>query len=141
MSEKPLPSAGLCAIIRCRWTVTAIIHFTAGRRSHIAKGDFDIMMNKKELVASVMAKLEGQGFPVASKAQAQRAVAAVLETIKESVVDGDGVNIIGFGSFRPAERKATQFRNMQTGELMDVPARRVVTFKPGKAFKDAVNKQ
>lgn len=99
------------------------------------------MMNKKELVASVMAKLEGQGFPVASKAQAQRAVAAVLETIKESVVDGDGVNIIGFGSFHPAERKATQFRNMQTGELMDVPARRVVTFKPGKAFKDAVNKQ
>lgn len=96
------------------------------------------MMNKEQLVAAVSENLNAQGFPIESKAQANRIVSATLEEIKKSVIEGEGVSIIGFGSFRTSERAATQCRNMQTGEMMEVPARHVVKFTPGAAFKNAV---
>ncbi len=87
-------------------------------------------MNKGELIDAVAEQL-GE-----SKANAEKAVNVVLDTIKANVKDG--VNIIGFGSFQVSERAARTGRNPQTGEEIRIEASKTVRFKPGKAFKDAV---
>jgi DNA-binding protein HU-beta len=74
-----------------------------------------------------------------SKADASRALDATLKGIQESVVNGDGLQIPGFGSFTVKERAARTGRNPQTGAEMQIPASKSVAFKNGKALKDAVN--
>ncbi|MBD3419826.1 MAG: DNA-binding protein [Chitinivibrionales bacterium] len=87
-------------------------------------------MNKGELIAAV-AKDTGL-----SKAASEEAVNSVLENIKKSTKKG--VQLIGFGSFSVAKRKARTGRNPQTGETIKIKASKVVKFKPGQAFKNAV---
>lgn len=91
-------------------------------------------MNKVELVASVAEKA---GL---SKKDAEKAVAAVLETVVDTVAAGDKVQLVGFGTFEVRERGERTGRNPQTKEAIVIPASKLPVFKAGKAFKDAVAK-
>lgn len=90
-------------------------------------------MNKTELVAAVAKSAE------ISKKDAEKAVNAFMDTVIEEVKGGGKVQLIGFGTFETAQRAERQGRNPQTGAAITVPATTVPKFKPGKAFKDAVN--
>ena len=86
-------------------------------------------MTKTELVARVAEKVGIQ------KKDAAGLVNALFETIKEALKAGESVNITGFGSFKVVQRAAREGRNPATGELIKVPARKVVRFKAGKELK------
>ena len=88
-------------------------------------------MNKGDLVAEVSKVLK-------TKKDAQAAVDCVLSSITKALESGDSVALIGFGTFKVAERKARQGRNPQTGQEMYIPASKVPKFTAGKALKDAV---
>ena len=88
-------------------------------------------MNKTELIAEIACKA---GI---SKKDAEKALAATVETITDSVVKGDKVQLVGFGSFELKCRPACVGRNPKTKEAIEIPASRVPVFKAGKAFKDA----
>ena len=91
-------------------------------------------MNKVELVASVVEKA---GL---SKKDAEKAVAAVLESVVAAVAKGEAVQLVGFGTFEARKRDARVGLNPQTKEKITIPATVVPAFKAGKAFKDAVAK-
>ncbi len=92
-------------------------------------------MNKAELVAAVAEKTNF------TKKDAETAINAVLTTIEDSLVKGEKVQLIGFGTFETRERKARQGRNpRKPDEVIDIPASRAPVFKAGKALKDSVNK-
>lgn len=90
-------------------------------------------MNKNELIASVS---EATSL---SKADAGRAVDAVLENITGALQSGDDVRLVGFGTFSVANRAASEGRNPQTGEKINIPASKQPKFKAGKGLKDAIN--
>jgi DNA-binding protein HU-beta len=87
-------------------------------------------MNKGELIEAVAKDLNS------SKAEAERAVNSVINTIKKNTKKG--VQLIGFGSFNVAKRKARKGRNPQTGETIKIKASKTVRFKPGKSYKDVI---
>lgn len=90
-------------------------------------------MKKVELIESV-AKKAGL-----TKADAGRALDAVVESISEALAKGDRVPLVGFGTFATSKRAARTGRNPQTGATVKIPARTAVTFKAGSALKDRVN--
>lgn len=90
-------------------------------------------MNKNELVEAVAAS---SGL---SKADAGRAVDAVVGSITGALKAGESVNLIGFGTFDVRERAARTGRNPRTGEEIQIAAAKNPAFKAGKALKDAVN--
>ena len=90
-------------------------------------------MNKTELVAAVAEKA---GL---TKKDAEKAINAVTEAVKEALVKGDKVQLIGFGTYEVRERAARTGRNPQTGAEIKIAAAKVPAFKAGKALKDAVN--
>lgn len=89
-------------------------------------------MNKSELIAAIS---EGAGL---TKADAEKALNACTESIKGALAKGDGVQLIGFGTFSVSERSARTGRNPQTGKEIQIPAKKVAKFKPGKALDEAV---
>ncbi|MGN1350909.1 MAG: HU family DNA-binding protein [Anaerovoracaceae bacterium] len=92
-------------------------------------------MNKAELITVVAEKT---GF---TKKDSEAAVNAVIGSIEEALVNGDKVQLIGFGTFETRERKARQGRNpRKPGETIEIAASTAPVFKAGKALKDAVNK-
>ena len=91
-------------------------------------------MNKTELVAAVAAKTE------LTKKDAEKAVAAVLETVAETLAAGEKVALVGFGTFETREREARTAKNPRTGETVEVPASRVPAFKAGQGLKNKVAK-
>ncbi|WP_446831536.1 HU family DNA-binding protein [Candidatus Foliamicus sp.] len=90
-------------------------------------------MNKRELTDAV-ASAAGLG-----KADAVRAVDAVLGAISGALAQGDTVSLVGFGTFSVKHRAARQGRNPRTGESIQIAATSVPGFKAGRALKDAVN--
>lgn len=90
-------------------------------------------MNKTELIAAVAEKA---GL---SKKDAENAVAAVLNTVIETVAKEEKVQIVGFGTFECRSRSARQGRDPRTNNTIEIPASKVPAFKAGKAFKDVVN--
>jgi len=88
-------------------------------------------MNKVDLVKEV-AKV------VSTKKEAQAAVDCVFSTITKSLEKNDTVTLIGFGTFKVAQRNARKGRNPQTGQEIFIKAKKVPRFVPGKALKDAV---
>lgn len=90
-------------------------------------------MNKVELVEA-MAKKTGL-----SKKDAEAALKAFIDTVVFEVKKGRKVQLVGFGTFELSKRAARKGRNPQTGEAMKIKASKTPKFKPGKAFKDAVN--
>ena len=91
-------------------------------------------MNKTELIAAVAEKT---GL---SKKDSDAALAAVVDAITESLVNGEKVQLVGFGSFEVKKRAARIGRNPKTKEEIQIPATKVPSFKPGKALKDVVAK-
>ena len=89
-------------------------------------------MNKTELVAAVAEKA---GM---TKKDAEKALAAVVETLTEALVKGDKVTLVGFGSFETKIREARIGRNPKTKETIEIPATRVPVFKAGTALKNTV---
>ena len=90
-------------------------------------------MNKAELIEAVAASAD------LSKADATKAVEAVLGTITDTLKKGDQVTLVGFGTFQVKDRAARTGRNPQTGQAIQIAASKVPGFKAGKALKDAVN--
>jgi len=90
------------------------------------------MANKAELIEKVASSAD------LTKKDATAAVEAVFESIKETLADGEKVQIIGFGNFEVRDRAARKGRNPQTGDEIQIPATKVPAFKAGKALKDAV---
>lgn len=90
-------------------------------------------MTKAELVVNVAEKA---GL---NRKEAEKAVSAVFETIKNALVEGDKVQIIGFGTFENRERSARTGRNPRTGAPIDIPSSKLPSFKAGKGLKEAVN--
>ena len=90
-------------------------------------------MNKAEMIDAVASSAD------MSKADATRAVDAVIDTITETLRKGDSVTLVGFGTFEVRARAARTGRNPQTGETIQIKASNSPAFKAGKAFKDAVN--
>ena len=89
-------------------------------------------MNKGDLVNEV-AKV------VSTKKEAQAAVDCVFSTITKALKKKDTVALIGFGTFKVAQRKARKGINPQTGEEIKIKAKKVPKFVAGKGLKDAVN--
>ena len=90
-------------------------------------------MNKRELTDAVAS---AAGL---AKADAARAVDAVLGTISSALGSGDSVSLVGFGTFSVKHRAARQGRNPRTGETIQIAATSVPGFKAGRALRDAVN--
>lgn len=90
-------------------------------------------MNKTELIAEVAEK---SGF---SKKDTEKILNSALETITDTLKDGDKVQMVGFGAFETKERAARMGRNPKTKEEIQIPASRVPVFKAGKALKDIVD--
>ena len=90
-------------------------------------------MNKADLIAAIAAKT-GE-----TKKSAEASVNAFVDVITESLVEGDKVQLVGFGSFEVRKRAARKGRNPQTKEEIKIPASKAPVFKAGKALKDAVN--
>jgi DNA-binding protein HU-beta len=75
-----------------------------------------------------------------SKAEAEKAVNVILESVKKALKKGDRVTLIGFGTFSVAKRSARMGRNPQNGNLIKIAAKKVPKFTAGKALKGAVVK-
>ncbi len=90
-------------------------------------------MNKAELIDAVA------GSANLSKADAGRAVDAVVDAIAGALKKGQQVSVVGFGTFSVKHRAARSGRNPRTGETISIAASNVPGFKAGKALKDAVN--
>ncbi|MDH3419800.1 MAG: HU family DNA-binding protein [Gammaproteobacteria bacterium] len=90
-------------------------------------------MNKAELVDAVA------GASNLSKADAGRAVDAVVDSITSALKRGEQVSVVGFGTFSVKHRAARAGRNPRTGETIQIAASNVPGFKAGKGLKDAVN--
>jgi DNA-binding protein HU-beta len=90
-------------------------------------------MNKGELADAVADKTD------MTKAQAAKAVDAVIEAITGALKKGDEVKLVGFGTFAVSDRPAGEARNPRTGEKVAVPASKSPKFKAGIGLKDAVN--
>ena len=90
-------------------------------------------MNKAELVDAVA------GASNLSKADAGRAVDAVVDSITSALKRGEQVTVVGFGTFSVKHRAARSGRNPRTGETIQIAASNVPGFKAGKGLKDAVN--
>lgn len=90
-------------------------------------------MNKADFIASIADSAE------LSKADAGRAVDAMVETITKALKKGDTVTLVGFGTFAIRKRAARTGRNPRTGQAIKIKASKNPAFKAGKALKDAVN--
>ncbi len=89
-------------------------------------------MNKTELIEAIAARSQ------TSKAQTTVMLNGLLEIIQETMANGNDVQLVGFGTFSVSERASREGRNPSTGQTLTIPAKKVVKFKPGKAFSDAV---
>jgi DNA-binding protein HU-beta len=89
-------------------------------------------MNKTELVKAVAEQAE------LTQKDAAKAVDALIETISETLAQGEKIQLIGFGTFEVRDRSARKGRNPQTGEEIEIAASKAPAFKPGKELKEAV---
>lgn len=89
-------------------------------------------MNKQELIEAIAEKSH------TSRSDSKKMLDAFLETVTETLAQGDNVQLIGLGTFKSTERKARSGRNPRTGERVTIPAKRVPSFTAGNALKEAV---
>jgi DNA-binding protein HU-beta len=92
-------------------------------------------VNKSELIEAIA---ERSGL---TKADSERALAAIIDTVVDTVRSGEKVNIIGFGAFSVSERKARVGRNPATGGTLKIAASKAPKFSAGAGFKAAVNEK
>jgi DNA-binding protein HU-beta len=90
-------------------------------------------MNRKELIEALATKTDS------SKANAERAVAGLIDIISATLKKGDSLTLVGFGTFEVRKRAARTGRNPKTGEELKIKASKVPAFKPGATLKATVN--
>jgi integration host factor subunit alpha len=90
-------------------------------------------LTKADLVDSIYEKI---GF---SKKEAADLVELIFDTIKDQLAAGEKIKISGFGNFVVREKKPRMGRNPQTGQSIEISARRVLTFKPSQVLRAEVN--
>ncbi|GAB1409885.1 HU family DNA-binding protein [Desulfovibrionales bacterium] len=90
------------------------------------------MMTKAELVGKMAEKAN------LTKADAERALKYFLDAVQETLMSEGKLTLTGFGTFTVEERQARTGRNPRTGEELNIPACKVVKFRPGKDLKDAI---
>ncbi|MGM9701127.1 MAG: HU family DNA-binding protein [Prevotella sp.] len=91
-------------------------------------------MNKTELVAKIA---EAAGL---SKGDAKKALDATVDALKEALVAGEKIQLVGFGTFAVSERPAREGINPATKEKIQIAAKKVAKFKAGAELAEAVNK-
>lgn len=91
-------------------------------------------MTKSDLIAAVATKTG------ASKKDGEKYVGAVLDAITEALVNGESVQLVGFGTFEVKDRAARKGINPRTKEEITIEASKLPSFKAGKALKEAVAK-
>lgn len=91
-------------------------------------------MNKSELITSMAEKSK------LTKKDAETVLKAFIETVEETLETGEKVQLVGFGTFETRKRAARIGRNPKTKEEIQIPESTVPVFKPGKEFKERVNK-
>ncbi len=91
-------------------------------------------MNKSDLIAAMAAKTGS------TKKDAEATLNAFVDVVVESLVKGEKVQLVGFGSFEVRKRAARKGRNPQTKEEIKIPASKAPVFKAGKSLKELVNK-
>jgi DNA-binding protein HU-beta len=89
-------------------------------------------MNKKQLVERMVQHADSP------KGEAEKHLEAFTTAVSEALRAGEEVQLPGFGKFYVREQKAREGRNPQTGESMQIEARKVPAFKAGKAFKESL---
>ena len=89
-------------------------------------------MNKTELIEKIAVGAE------LSKADAKKALEATIEAINNALVDGDKIQLIGFGTFSVSERPAREGINPATKEKITIAAKKVAKFKAGAELADAI---
>lgn len=90
-------------------------------------------MTRAELIVAVADKAK------LDRKSAEKAVAATFETIKQALIEGDKVQVLGFGTFENRTRAARKGRNPRTGEEISIQASKLPSFKAGKSLKEACN--
>lgn len=91
-------------------------------------------MTKSALIEKASEKVEGL-----TKNQTEIIVETVFDSIKIALMNGEKIEIRGFGNFRLKTRKPRKARNPKTGENVNVPSKKALIFKAGKALKEALN--
>lgn len=89
-------------------------------------------MNKAELIEHIANHAE------LNKAQAGRALDALVDAVRRTLKKGDSVSLIGFGTFAVTKRAARTGRNPRTGAPIKIKAAKIPKFRPGKGLKDAI---
>jgi DNA-binding protein HU-beta len=106
--------------------VTSSLHYNSGGVLRVN------CMNKGELIDAIASKAS------VTKKEADAILAAMVDTIVETVSQGDKITLVGFGTFEPRERQAREGRNPKTGDKMQIAATRIPAFSAGKLFKEKV---
>lgn len=91
-------------------------------------------MTKSVLIEKVSERVEGL-----TRNQTEIVVDTVFDSIKKALMNGEKIEIRGFGNFKLKTRNPRKARNPKTGESVDVPGKKVLYFKVGKALKEALN--
>ncbi|MCZ6779790.1 MAG: HU family DNA-binding protein [Acidobacteriota bacterium] len=91
-------------------------------------------MTKAELVEEVSRVSE------LTKKHSEVIVNTVFQSIVDALHKNEKIELRGFGSFRIRQRRSRQGRNPKTGQKVDVPAKRIPYFKPGKELKELINR-
>ena len=90
-------------------------------------------MTKADIVETIYGKV---GF---SRKESAEIVDLVFDLMKETLENGEKIKISGFGNFTIREKRSRKGRNPQTGEEIQISARRVLTFKPSQVLRKALN--
>jgi DNA-binding protein HU-beta len=89
-------------------------------------------MNKADLINTIAQSAN------LSKADAGRALQGFMQTLTEALSNGEKISLVGFGTFSVAKRAARTCRNPQNGETMNIAAKKVVKFRPGKRLAETI---
>ena len=90
-------------------------------------------MNKAELIAAISKKTD------ISRKDVEKVVMSMLDTITETLREGDKVSLVGFGTFKSKQRASREGINPRTKERIVIPATKSPTFKAGKVLKEEIN--
>jgi integration host factor subunit beta len=91
-------------------------------------------VTKSELVTSV-----SESTPTLTRKHAELVVNTIFDSMRDALVDGDRIEIRGFGSFQVRERASRTGRNPKTGVAVEIQRKRVPFFKVGKELRERVN--
>src|SRR5215207_2457250 len=112
--------------------VCALLPRVGLKEVNITKQGVKQPMNKKQLIERMVEQTDSP------KGEARKHLEAFTTTVSEALKAGEEVQLPGFGKFYVREQKAREGKNPQTGERMQIDARKVPAFKAGKALKESV---